>query len=470
MEANVFLEQGDPSVTLQLERLRSYGEGGLCPIYLHEKLGADERYIVVHKLGSTESSTNWLCRDVKENSYVGVRVHAASSGSNTSWKALATSLSKTPKEGMEHLALPLDSFTVSSVNGTHQCEVLPLMGPPVSPLPSTKFADPEDILHKVSQQVVSGLKAIHSSGYCHGDLRPDGLTFKVTGLDELDEEQLLRLLGKPRKLRAITLDGIVPESHPEYLVVPADLSALKQEHLVPSICITNFDKVFHAQSPPDGLDSNIRYVPPEYIFKSMSEEEPGVRARNPMGTASDLWALGITLFEIRKQDAWSTCESMDSLLDELISRLGPLPQHMQSVWQEWIENVEEEERPMEDQKYDPQILSALLAAGGNPSGQNGGALAVPDGEKAVLEDLLRKILAYEPENRITIQEILKHKWFKMSKAERDPTPPPPAVAGMADQAVPFDAANAGALAPNDMAGLAALMGGLCNSRSCCPMM
>lgn len=130
MAANVFLEQGDPSATLQLERLRSYGEGGLCPIYLHEKLGAEERYTVVHKLGSTESSTNWLCRDAKENSYVGVKVHAASSELNAGLKALAASLSKAPKEGMEHLALPLDSFTMSSVNGTHECEVLPLLAPP----------------------------------------------------------------------------------------------------------------------------------------------------------------------------------------------------------------------------------------------------------------------------------------------------------------------------------------------------
>jgi serine/threonine-protein kinase SRPK3 len=489
MAANVFLEQGDPSATLQLERLRSYGEGGLCPIYLHDELGVDGRYIVVHKLGSAESSTNWLCRDTKDNSYVGVKVHAASSESNTGLKALAASLSKAPEEGMEHLALPLDSFTMSSVNGTHQCEVLPLMGPPVFRLLSTTFTDPEDILLKVSEQVVSGLGAIHSSGYCHGDLRPDGIAFKVTGLDELDEEQLMQLLGKPRKLRAITLDGIVPESHPEYLVIPADLSALKQEHLLPSICITNFDKVFHTQSPPDGLDSDIRYVPPEYIFKSMTEEEPGMR--NPMGTASDLWALGITLFEIRKQDAWSTCESMDSLLEEIISRLGPLPEHMQSIWQEWIENIEEEEKPVEDHKYDPHVLSALLAAGGKPSDPNGGALVVPDGERVVLEDLLRRILAYEPENRIALPDILQHKWFKMSKAERKPTPPPTkvqvqsgpsrgegpsAVAITAGQSVihaapvPLDATNAGALAPNDMAGLAALMGGLCNSRSCCPTM
>lgn len=349
------------------------------------------------------------------------------------------------------------------------------------------FADTEDLLQNVSKQVVSGLGAVHASGYCHGDIRPDGIAFKVTGLDELDEKQLLQLLGKPRKLRAITLDGIVPESHPEYLVVPADLSALKQEHLVPSICITNFDTVYHTQSPPDCLDSNIRYVPPEYIFKSMTEAEPGVRAENPIGVYSDIWALGITLFEIRKQDAWSTCESMDSLLDELISRLGPLPEYMQFMWQEWIENVEEEEKPIDDQKYDPHILSALLTAGGPPSNQNGGALSVPDGERVVLEDLLRRILSYESEDRISIQEILRHKWFKMSKAERDPkiAPLPPTKVqvqpsgfpkGDESQAVvhaapvPLDAANAGALVPNEMTGLAALMGGLCNSHSCCPTM
>ena len=49
---------------------------------------------------------------------------------------------------------------------------------------------------------------------------------------------------------------------------------------------------------------------------------------------------------------------------------------------------------------------------------------MPEDEASLLGDLLEKMFAPKPEDRITIEEVLKHEWFGDRRASLAPPPSP----------------------------------------------
>lgn len=71
--------------------------------------------------------------------------------------------------GAEYLAMPLDHFTIDGPNGTHQCLVLPVFGPCVSPdLWCQLGRDPAPALRKIALQATQALAFLHENKICHG--------------------------------------------------------------------------------------------------------------------------------------------------------------------------------------------------------------------------------------------------------------------------------------------------------------
>jgi serine/threonine-protein kinase SRPK3 len=101
--------------------------------------------------------------------------------------------------------------------------------------------------------------------------------------------------------------------------------------------------------------------------------------------------------------------------------LGKLPEPWWSKWVERSMFFDEDGRPIHapleyqtsirgrlqqiharDQESDPRIASIYEKAG----------TALTETDVAVLGDLLEKMLRYDPEERITMNEVLKHPWFR----------------------------------------------------------
>jgi len=151
-----------------LEPLEEYQDGGYHLIHLGDTLGASGRYRVIHKLGHGGFGTVWLCRDMQDPGYVAVKVMAGDVVPET-LPDLTLMRWDRSAPGAEYIAIPLDSISIAGPNGSHQCIVLSVLGPCVSPqlwLRLKKELGP--VLRKMAHQAALAMDFLHKHSLCHG--------------------------------------------------------------------------------------------------------------------------------------------------------------------------------------------------------------------------------------------------------------------------------------------------------------
>lgn len=141
--------------------------------------------------------------------------------------------------------------------------------------------------------------------------------YRTQGLDGLSEAKLLQVLGTPQENRITTRDD-QPHSEPtapQYLVYPVQLGDVDPKHILNQACVVDFGESFQVSQPPDDLGTPGPYRSPELILDKSA------------GIASDLWALGCKLFEIRtgRQLFATFGNEDDEYLDAMVLLLGKLP-------------------------------------------------------------------------------------------------------------------------------------------------
>jgi serine/threonine-protein kinase SRPK3 len=152
-----------------VENLEDYQTGGDHPIHLGDRLGNTGRYHVIHKLGYGGFSTVWLCRDGQEEKYVAVKVLTADVSADDLPDLRLIDLDKSAPEA-EYISIPKEHFSLEGPNGTHQCLVLTLLGPRVSPDIWIEMHNPGPTLRNFCQQTAYALKFLHQNGLCHGGI------------------------------------------------------------------------------------------------------------------------------------------------------------------------------------------------------------------------------------------------------------------------------------------------------------
>ncbi|POS72633.1 CMGC protein kinase [Diaporthe helianthi] len=395
-----------------LEPLEDYQDGGFHPVHLGDALGASNRYRVIHKLGHGGFGTVWLCRDSQDLlGYVAVKVMVADINPENLQDLTLTRVNQT-SPGAEYIGIPLDSFSITGPNGEHQCIVLPVLGPCVSPRLWLSLKDPVPILRKMAYQSVLAMKFLHENNLCHGDFRPSNILVKLTSLDKLSEDELLLLIGTPVKTSVRTESGKeLPTSSPRYLTIPADLSKLSDKYLTDQICIIDLGETFSISAPPEDLGIPENYLPPEVLL----EQE------NAISPACDLWALCCTLFEIREQFAlFYMIFDKDELLAEMVRFFGKPPKELWDTWEArgyffddqgvWLRHGDDEDWSLE---VALSKSTQTIVQGEGGKGESGKSLITPTDEQALMADLLYKLFRWDPEERLTIEEVLTHPWFKI---------------------------------------------------------
>ncbi|KAJ8132667.1 hypothetical protein O1611_g957 [Lasiodiplodia mahajangana] len=442
----------------EVEDIQMYNKGGHHPIHLGDIL--DGRFEVVHKLGSGGFANAWFCYETTTKKWKAVKVMSADHSSDTEIGIYEHLRKKASLEQLEayHITIPSESFWLDGPNGRHLCFVMPILGHSMSHwrlrLDSTQ-KETEAQVQSGCRQIVEAVQFLHRNGICHGDLKPQNVLMKLDGLDTMDRDQVIELLGEPELIEVETVSGDPPQPKaPEYVVCPVSSSWCKSL-ISSSVAIVDFGESFFVEAPPKRPGHTAIYAAPEVFFEGSW----------PPGLYSDIWSLACTIFEIRDGGPLFMSLSRPGLyhsLSDLELFIGALPEPFRAArtnmirgapsepdlrffgdgfWPDHFGGFETEEiepltytceelKQARDERIKDTGYSTILEATLGRERLRRRSLAerkdLSDGDKEDnmfiryrfhregvihLSALLCKMLKYNPRERLTIDQVLDDPWI-----------------------------------------------------------
>lgn len=156
---------------------------------------------------------------------------------------------------------------------------------------------------------------------------------------------------------------------------------------------------------------------PSDTITPLALRAPELILHQPFGSSIDIWSLGCLIFEFltgrvlfgvavvgRTQEDQD--EADDDHLTQLNDIIHPLPDSMMAAWPRasmWYGPERQPLMPYGGEVYIYQRLEDLFADNKPDS--------IDDEEAAVLCSLIRQILKYDPAERPSAVDLLKHPWF-----------------------------------------------------------
>uniref|UniRef100_A0A0W0G6R6 non-specific serine/threonine protein kinase n=1 Tax=Moniliophthora roreri TaxID=221103 RepID=A0A0W0G6R6_MONRR len=424
-----------PSRLDGVEYVEDYRSGGFHPVAIGDAFCG--RYRVIHKLGYGGSSTIWLARSQHEGKLVTLKVMRADLSSRTVPvdkapelavpKFIAAASHSTPA-----IQIVEDHFTETGPNGTHLCIVSQLAGPSISTMsecPGRVSGSRRlrgSLARKAAKAVAEVVALMHSAGFVHGDITTSNILFRLADrVHKWSDNEVYSYFGEPNTERVATRDRSPPgPCAPVELVAPIDQSRFTDCSLLQEdVLLIDFGQSFNASHPPVGYE-------PATAFNYQS---PEARFESRIDTASDVWALACTIFEMRAGFPLfeSFLGSDDHVLKETVQMLGKLPDPWWNSFGTrhlWFDD-HGEPKSLELQQQARVLLPAertsirekFLSIGVNdePTETDDGPMMEPYGTKLdeteveLLEDLLEKMLRYQPQDRITMRDVISHPWFSL---------------------------------------------------------
>ncbi|KAK3400838.1 kinase-like domain-containing protein [Sordaria brevicollis] len=483
----------EPWPEAAVEEPDQYRPGGFHPILLNSYLGPatnPTRFRVFHKLGFGGFGTVWLCQDMDEmriNKKVKWRVVKVMSAKASNLKEGNADLKVMEMfEGVDKellkrkgVSIPLESFWVEGPNGRHFCLMMEWLGPETTGL-ARCIGHCDGMMKDICYQMLEAMEFLHSRGLCHGDFRPQNILLRLKdGIDEWQEESLLKVLGKPERAPVVVFDDAGdPQpvtgnpSVPEYLVGCADIE-YGCGLVSTKIAVVDFGVAYPSADGPPRCTSGVAgpYASPEDLCTQ----------RELIGVKSDIWSLGTAMFEIRYGfQPFGTNNHGPSCMPPMEEAMGPVPPPFRAMVRQWYDLPDETDKELQgksdselsyvsvnpeeleknrkyhldergakdvltfkilyprsmdispaqapriaDQaRYIPRELPQWTPIPENPDriafySRKDYLNFVPDKQEAELfVDMVMSIFKWKPEDRASIEQIMWHPWFEDRKAQR----------------------------------------------------
>jgi serine/threonine-protein kinase SRPK3 len=267
-------------------------------------------------------------------------------------------------------------------------------------------------------------RVMHISDGISADLRSANLLFKITGkLQEWSNEDVYINLGQPNTSEVERLDG-QPTGHcaPTEVVQPIHTTKFMEAGLVDweNIVVVDFGQSFitHERPPTYMPATAVHYQAPETLF----DQE--------FTAATDVWSLGCLLFEIRAGFPLFDpimYANETSILIQNVNMLGKLPEPWWTAFTDCVEYFEENGDP-KDPKHRTSIHDKLRRIGTQDTiprrkDQEDGPMfeirgtRLAEEEVELLGDLLGRMVTYRPEERMPMEDVIRHPWFSFQSAD-----------------------------------------------------
>ncbi|KAK1589922.1 kinase domain-containing protein [Colletotrichum navitas] len=360
---------------VDLEDFEEYRTGGYHPTTIGDTF--DNRYEVVHKLGFGGYSTIWLARDKHLQQYVSLKIMIADESSKSTEASILRKLrcggSHPGRRFVPHL---LDDFSFSGPNGHHVCLVqkpIAACNITASKEDSVSLMFPVETARSIAAQIIMGVSYLHSRGVCHGDLHMRNFLLYSQdfnqNLNSLDPEGLYKRY-RLDKAPISRFDGTPVGPHaPPYAVYPMHVKTPADNVVDPMVGISDYGTSFVVATVKEALTephtpelhTPALYLPPEGFFNDLITQ------------AADIWTLGVSLYEVLGERP--LFESFGWDRDDIIAEMR--------MW-----DMGRGETP-DTCQWDTQ-----------------------GGEMQALEELLRGMMAFEPTERLTAEQLMRSEYME----------------------------------------------------------
>ncbi|KAK3348162.1 kinase-like domain-containing protein [Neurospora tetraspora] len=451
-EIQVKIVTGDEALGRHTEDPDFYLSGQLFPVQINTEIGAkkaDRIFHVINKLGYGTYGTVWLVEDTKPpanapSRWKAIKMHRRGTADTDlrvlkEFKRAGISPEKALTE--YQVAIPYEQFPIKGgPNGktTYTCSVLPLLGPKVDNKEVLRLSneglcrDRDDHARRFAcRQIAEALQKLHNMGIAHGDFRPANILYYLPHLDKLSEEEIMQVYGQPE---AVELEDPGPFREPDHLVFPAkcDINALREilarKNLdmgfvgqpglqVPRATVIDMGSAWHHSWEPRHSLIPVHYKAPECI----------IRHYGHMSMESDIWALGCSMVKICSghaafPDTWESvdrCPETD-VLAEMEYFLGPIPVPYRNAWKDRAKG-KKTVFPSNPAHVGFLRYSALKNWKKRHRAKNPLHLAVikselPKEKADMFLELLQGIFQWFPDQRMSLEEILRHPFLQVSGA------------------------------------------------------
>ncbi|PCD28747.1 hypothetical protein AU210_011305 [Fusarium oxysporum f. sp. radicis-cucumerinum] len=411
---------------IDTEEPEFYRKEGFHPVHISDHFDG-RRYRIVHKLGHGGFSVVWLAYDSLDSIWVALKIVAASDSSMMEEKAVMWH-NIISKMNDERFVTYKRFFHIEGPNGRHLCLVLPPCGPSCNTLSQYLQSRIHPWLaRRVAFQATKAIADLHSQGLCHGDFTPSNIVFRIQA--------------------------------PRYIVGNLDFTSA-EDLIRDEICLIDCDQAFLTSAPP----RKTLGTPPGFLV-------PEVAVGKSASPASDVWALGCSILQIRSGSSPFSIPNVDSpanllgwvseyigrmptswgeplfdddglpttdttngeSLGEILENTRSLKQWISDIWDQ-PDNLEElqststaPDRVKDENKpylecynnkfWKPaaiRIDDIYLGAYSDKVDKIIESLQkISTHEADLLYDLTSKIFVYEPAQRVSARDILAHPWFHM---------------------------------------------------------
>ena len=413
--------------TDEVEDPNQYVPGGYHVVHIGDVY--HEHYRIVAKLGHGGYSTVWLAHDSRVSRYVALKISMADLAEGKPEQEIATLRDlQTDQPGQSYddhhrVVNILDAFHITGPNGTHACYTM-------TPVPSS-FGDwirdlylELPLARALAGGLVRAVAYIHRRGYVHGDL-----AFRNV---------LQRYPIQDRYLHHLTVDQFYetygqPETEPVERFDRQPLSSGEGVGIhVPKELVISFCGYKPKGSSRGWLQANMRMQLCDFgeAYKPSTTTRLGRDCNTswpnqpieayfmpdaPLSFPADIWTLGMVLWDTFTlcSLAYADFTPTEGTISQLVGVFGPLPKEWQQheSWRAFAAtHYDEQGKPHEPPPF--TSLDNAFDEGLQAYRKMGNAALVADDERAAFLDLLRRMMVYRPEDRITIEGVLQSEWMQ----------------------------------------------------------
>ncbi|KAE9966880.1 hypothetical protein BLS_006763 [Venturia inaequalis] len=299
-----------------ISRPNVYEDGIFFEIHVGDTY--QERYIVLQKLGYGMSSTVWLVHDAFKNRYFAMKVLSTECYGNGydffELEILEHLRENQPDHpGQPYVSKLVDSFTKETSIGITLFLVFEVMAETLHSFIQSRRIHPAKIIKRFAKQLLLALDHAHKSGVVHTDIKADNVMIQLPDQNIIKDEVLDPV--EPWTSKAMG------DTELDFLYWPNDNSErMRREHGIEYKFTKTIMSIQHTSAGMEGyyldddvceeelLKLNVSFCDwglatwtHEHLYETISTptmRSPEVLLGAPWDTKTDIWSLGILIFEM----------------------------------------------------------------------------------------------------------------------------------------------------------------------------